>query len=127
MSAWVVVFDRLTGATTAGNRIYPLLLPQNPEYPNITFQQISTVRMHAMQEDAPLLRVRMQIDIRGKTYADAKMLAGQVEGLLSRFRGEIGGQEVQDILLDNEMDLYETEQETRRVSQDYTIFLTTTD
>jgi hypothetical protein len=123
MSPWAVVFERLKDATTAGKRIYPLLLPQEPTYPAITFQQISSIPLHAMGQDAPLLRVRVQVNSWGRTYAESRTLAGEVEGRLSRYRGPVGTVQVLDVLLDNELEGYEAESQSRRVIQDYTIFI----
>jgi hypothetical protein len=117
------VFDRLFGETSAEDRVYSLVLPQNPTYPAISFQQISAARTHAMGSDGPLVRVRMQVNNWGRTYADARTLAGEVLARLSRFKGTSAGIQILDVLLDNELDTYEMDAEARRVIQDYTIFV----
>jgi hypothetical protein len=117
------VFDRLFGETGAEDRVYSLVLPQNPAYPAISFQQISATRTHAMGSDGPLVRVRVQVNSWGRTYADARTLAGEVLTRLNRFKGESGGIQVLDVLLDNELDTYEMDADVRRVVQDYTIFV----
>ena len=124
MNAGAAVFGRLTGQTTAGSRVYPLVLPQQPTYPAVTYQQISAVRLHEMGQDAGVIRVRVQVNAWGKTYAEARTLAGEVETRLSRFRGVVGGVTVLDVVLDNEVDMaYESETQSRRVTQDYTLFI----
>ena len=123
MSAGEALFARLDGVTAAGSRIYPLILPQNPTYPAIRYQQISSIRTHAMGQDAPIVRVRMQLDVWGKTYAEARSLAGEVYTQLGRFRGTVAGVEVLDALQDNEIEGYESDSETRRITQDWSLFL----
>lgn len=120
-----VVFSLLYNATGAGNRVYPQVLPQGAVLPAISYQQVSAVRTHAMGQDGQITRVRMQVNAWGKTYADARALAGQVLTQLSRFKGTTGGVQVLDVLLDNELDQYEDTSQTRRVIQDYTLFLVT--
>lgn len=124
MSAGAIVFDRLHNQTSAANRVYPTLAPEDAPYPRIVYQQISAVRMHAMGQDGPLVRVRMQVSAWGKTYADTQTLAAEVRARLNRFRGIVDGTQVQDVLLDNELDDYSPEAQARRVIQDYTLFTT---
>lgn len=126
MSAGAFLFARLSTHTSAGNRVYPLLLPQQATFPAVTYQQVSAVRTHAMGGDSPIVRVRMQVNSWGSTYATARTLAGEVESRINRFRGIAGGVNVLDVLLDNDVETYESETQLRRVMQDYTILLTTT-
>jgi hypothetical protein len=123
MSAGAVVSARLNGNTGAANRIYPQILPEAPTYPAVTYQQISAVRTHAMGKDGPIIRVRVQVNSWGKTYAEARTLAGQVEGRLSRFRGLVGSIEVHDVFLDNELETYDSDAQVRRIIQDFTIHI----
>jgi len=123
MSAGAFVFARLANQTAAGSRVYPLLLPQEPAYPAVTYQQISATRIHAMGQDSSIARVRMQVNAWGRTYAEARALAGQIEERLNRFRGTEGGVTIMDVLLDNDIETYESDTQTRRVAQDYTIFI----
>jgi hypothetical protein len=125
MNGGPFLFGRLTNSTTAASRVYPLILPQSPTFPAVTYQQISAVRMHAMGQDSPLVRVRVQVDSWGKTYAEARTLAAEVEARLKRHSGQYGAVKVHDVLLDNELELYDSDTQTRRVSQDYTLFLST--
>ena len=64
----------------------------------------------------------MQLNLWGTTYAEARTLAGEVLARLSRYWDS----SVTDVLLDNELETYESESQTRRVIQDYTLFLTST-
>lgn len=61
----------------AGTRIYPLLLPQEPTLPAITYQRISTTAVHTRSGNG-LAFVRLQLDCFAATYAGAKSLAAAV-------------------------------------------------
>jgi hypothetical protein len=123
MSAGAFIFARLNGSTAAANRVYPLLLPQQPTYPAVTYQQISSVASHAMGQDSPLTRLRVQVNSWGKTYAEARALATEVEARLKRFRGQAGSVTVLDVLRDNELETIEGDGLIRRIIQDYTVFI----
>ncbi|HEX7119397.1 MAG TPA: DUF3168 domain-containing protein [Longimicrobiales bacterium] len=123
MNAGAVIFSRLVNQTAAGSRIFPLVLPQDATFPAVTYQQISSVRTHAMGQDGAIIRVRVQINSWGRSYAEARTLAGEVETQLSRFKGTVGGTRVLDVLLDNEIETYESETQARRVIQDFTFLL----
>jgi hypothetical protein len=117
------IFGRLNGETSAEGRIYPEILPQIPTYPAVTYTIVSVVRTHAMGADAKVKRVRAQVDCWGRTLAEARTLAGEVEARLSRYRGTVDGFTVQDVLLDNEHERYEKEAQIRCVSMDFIIFI----
>lgn len=123
MDAGPVLFGRLYNSTSAGSRIYPLFLPLEPTFPAISYQTVSTVRTHAMGQDSPVVRVRMQVNAWGKTYAEARTLANEAVARLSRFRGAVGTVRVLDVLADNELEQYESETQTRRVMIDFSLFL----
>ena len=126
MDAGTIIYARLNGQTTAGQNVFPLLLPQDPTLPAVTYQQISSVQTHQMGTSAPLYRVRVQVDVWGETYAQVRALANEVAGQLNRFRGDVDTTRVLDVLADNELETYESDALLRRVSQDWTLFLTTT-
>lgn len=119
-----VLVSRLAN-TSAGARVYPGLLPQDGQFPAITYTQVSRVETHAFGEDASVTRFRLQVDSWGNTYAESRSLANEVLEALSRFRGTVGTKTVHDCHLDNEIELYESETNRRRVSQDYSLFLST--
>jgi hypothetical protein len=119
------IFGLLQSNTAAGSRVYPLTLPQSPVYPAVTYQQISSTATHAMGGDDPLRIVRVQVNSWAETYADAQALAAEVAATMSRYRGTLADVRVLDILLDNEIPLYDSDANVRRVIQDYTLFLTT--
>jgi len=125
MDAAPIVFSRINGATSAENRVYPLYLPQDVSYPCVSYFQVSATQVHTMGDGADLWRVRMQVDVWGTTYASARTLADEVRGKLHRWRGEQGNVRVIDILFDDEDTPLDPDMMTYRVSQDWTLLLTT--
>jgi hypothetical protein len=123
MEVGTVIVTLLQGVTAAGSRIYPQILPQDVTYPAISYTEVSAIRTHAMGTDSPVVRVRVQVDAWAVTYADSRAVANQVATALSRYRGQVGSVIVRDVLLDNEDSSYEAESQTRRVSQDYTFYI----
>lgn len=119
---------RLVSATAVsglvGDRVGPRLV-QGEGFPSVTFGRVSTTRVHAMGADPGLEQVRMQTDSWGETYLAAKSLAEAVKTTVSRFRGTVTGETIQDVLLVNEIDLEEERGEDsmlHRVSQDYYVW-----
>lgn len=120
------LLTRLTayGDLTAliSSRVYPLILPQEPTYPAVTYQRIDGPREHGMTQDHGLPHPRIQIDSWGKTYASAKAVATQVRGALQRWSDAGASPVVLDCFLESDEDGYEPEAGTYKVSQAWTIW-----
>jgi len=54
--------------TVIGTRLYPVVLPQDPDYPCVSYQRIDSVKINDLQGYSTLEDVRMQIDVWGTTY-----------------------------------------------------------
>lgn len=112
-------------AALIGTRCHPEVLPQQSVLPAITYQRISTPRRHTMGVVPPMAHPRFQFDCFAATYLDVTTLAAQVRAAFSRWSGTVGGVEVLDARLDNEIDhppaLLGTSTEMRRVSLDFII------
>ena len=76
-----------------------------------------------MGHDSAIRRVRVQLNSWGTTHAIARDLGNQVSARLSRFRGVVGDATVLDVLLDNDFMTYDSDTNTRRVIQDYTLYI----
>ena len=113
---------RVIVARLAPAAVYPLVLPQDPTLPAVTYRVISTIRQHAFGADSSIIETRVQVDSWGKTYTEARALGDEVITALSRFSGTVSGVVVHDIALDNEQELFEDDTDTRRISQDYIVF-----
>lgn len=112
-------FAGLSALVTA--RIYPLVLPQKPALPAVTYQRIDGPRMSGMTAEHGIATPRVQVDSYAATYASAKAVAKQVRLALQRWAGVEAAVTVLDSFLDGDRDLYDDEVEAYRVSADYII------
>lgn len=109
----------------AGDRIYPLSLPQNPTLPAVTYQQISGESQVALGGVTGLARARVQVDSWARSYTAARDTAEQVRLALTDYQGSTGGVVVNAVFRDRETELFEGEGDQDRlyrVSQDYTFW-----
>ena len=83
----------ITEATAAGSRIYPDILPQNPIYPAITYQQILNNSHHDIDIDFP----RYQVTAWDPRRIAAMNLADEIDKALNRFKGILGAERVKQI------------------------------
>lgn len=111
-----------TWAGLAGSRMYPLEAPQDPQYPLAIYRRISGVPVHAMGADPGLIRERWQVDIMGVTYLETTGLADATAQALSRYRGTVGGIQIQDIFHANSIDRNEGGERIRVVILDFTVW-----
>lgn len=94
----------------AGDRVYPLMLPQSCPLPAVTYQKVSGERLHLLQGDTGYTMPVFQISSRAGTYAECKALAEQMRLSLQNFSGLMGGADGIDIgavLLMGEVEGYE--------------------
>jgi len=113
--------------TIAGNRIYPLVLPQDETRPSLVYQVISRTGNHHLLGPAGLPQTRLQITSNAATPTLATNLADGVRLALDGFRGFWGNVEVTGCEKENEVDDFEepidaSDQGVFRVVQDYLIF-----
>lgn len=97
--------------TLVGFRIYPLILPQKPTMPAITYQQISATPYSTINQASGLALYRVQLSCYGNTYNEAKAVSKQVLSALQRFTGE----GLQDVAIENEFDDYEQDTKLYKV------------
>jgi hypothetical protein len=101
-----------TIAGLVGTRIYPLLLPQSPTLPALTYQWISLVPVHSMDGPSGLVARRLQVDCWGSTYLAIETLAEAVRNRLDGYQGSLlagspSGSVVQGVFRAMERDGYE--------------------
>lgn len=99
-------------STLAGTRIYPVFLPQDPTYPAISYQRISSQPQVAIGGFCNLDNPRIQIDCWASSYSAVKSLAEAVRDAMMSAPG-FNALELSD------QDLYEPEVEVYRVSIDF--------
>jgi len=109
-------------ASLVSLRIYPLILPQGPTYPSVTYQRIDGPREHCMSEEAGIAYPRIQIDSWGKTKASVKAVATQVREALQRWNDATTNPVILDCVLDNDESSYEPDVAIHRVRQDWIIW-----
>lgn len=99
-------------------RIYPLVLPQDPTLPAVTYQTIGRSMEDVRGSGPRYAETRIQIDCWAATYASAKSVAEQVRAALQDYTGTmggVGGVPVLDGDAVNEIDLYEPDALLHRV------------
>jgi len=67
------------------NRIYPVKMPKDVEYPAITMQIITGVKEHLMGSDDDLLSTTVRITSWALTFESAKNVANQVKAALKDY------------------------------------------
>jgi len=106
------------------NRIYPLILPDVVTYPAVTFQMISGVDDHCINEDPDNTEARIQFTAWGKTAADVRNVQAQIKAAFKDFSGIMGGAggvNVGHVLQAGKFDGYDDETKTFWRTQDFMI------
>ena len=98
-------------------RIYPLKLPQKPNYPAVTYQVISSPRHH----DVDIAYPRIQYTTFAGTYSQAKELAGILRLHLQRLKGVLSGVHVKQIEYINAVEFYQDDAGVYYIPQDFKI------
>lgn len=94
------------------SRIYPLLLPQNPTFPAVTYSRVATTRLHAFERSFfPHPRFQFNCWAMNTTdksgYEIAKDVAEQLVAALNLYWGAMGDETVQASFIDDQHDLYD--------------------
>lgn len=114
MSIQTQLFSLLSGATTAGTRVYPLTGPDTPVKPYIVYQRVSASSENVLDGDSGLTNTRMQIDVYSTTYGEADTIANQIDALMAAWA-------LQNVSILNQ-DGYESDTKLFRVTSDYSIW-----
>lgn len=103
------LFDTLK--PLVANRVYPLVMPQNPTYPAIVYNRISSAAQNVLEGGSTIDQVRIQVDTYATTYSAAKSLARLVRLAMegASFKAT----------LQTDQDFYESDLSIYRVSQDF--------
>ena len=105
------LFAALSGwpylAELTGERIYPLVIPNDADLPAVAYQRTSGGRLQGHGGPTGHATARIQVTAQAADYADAKAIAGAVRDLLDGYRGTLGGVcEVFACGVENEVDGY---------------------
>lgn len=111
MSIETALYSYLTsyaGLTAlVGDRIYPLVIPEQAGLPAIAYQRISTRITYSHDGDSELDRTRFQFACVAKTAKEAREVAEQVVAALSAYSGPMDGLNVGASFIENRLDGYE--------------------
>jgi hypothetical protein len=125
MSLEESIYSKLSGNGTiaglVGTRIWPVKMPDNPGFPCISFNRQSTIRDQTLAGRVSYCNVILQIDSWAETFDVCNSLASTIFALLEGFRGTILGIDIQGILSQNEVDLYDDDAQIFRRSQSFRI------
>ena len=111
------IFDQLSAITAFGDRIYPMVLPQDVKYPAATYQRISAPRVSAFRRDVEPVEATIQVDIysqKGSGFPAHRALTEAVRAALQR---QHSGSTI-DMMLEAERDDYEENTDLYRKSYD---------
>lgn len=108
-----------TVAGLIGDRVYPLVLPQNPTLPAIVYQRIASPPDLSNDGPAGPLRTRLQLTLWASTWSGSRAIAAAVKAVLHGYSGSADGQDVLLVAEANETDGYESETKLFRVIADY--------
>lgn len=117
------IYSVLSGNTTVSAitsaRIYPVVMPQNPTFPAITYQRVSADHITDLSGFSNLENAHILINIWATRYDTAKELAEDVHVAMDNSTAF-------KCSLSNDLDGYDHETELYFVSQDYSCWDRTT-
>jgi hypothetical protein len=118
-----LIYSNLSTATSVTalvvDRIYPLLMPQDPTLPAVTYQRISDNPINSLSGHGGLDNPRIQIDCWATSYSAVKTLSNAVikaMDLSTSYKS----------LRMSDQDLYEDGTEIYRVSMDFSCWFKST-
>ena len=109
--------------TLASTRIYPIILPQEPTYPAITYRESDHDLIETFDGQTGLTNSFYEIDAWSKTYAGTISLANAIRAALKNHSGNMGTINVCKIsLISGPITVYEDEVEAYRQTQIFSIW-----
>ena len=93
--------------TSAEERIYPLVLPSDPQLPAITYTRVSTPRVRSLTGFSHLAMPRFQFTAWAATCSMAKELVDEIIAALDDYSGTVDSVEIQASHIENESSMYE--------------------
>lgn len=85
--------------STASDRVYPIWIPADEDYPAITWQLLGAPREHTHDGAGRLLTARFSVTCWAQTYEAARALADQVRVATDGLTGTLGGEDLEHCLL----------------------------
>jgi len=103
--AWKSILT--SAATSAGGRVYPVAVPQNPTYPLMLYRRASSGREHTLRGAVSMARPAMEVNCYAESYAAAKTLANEILAAIDGKTFALTGISLKSILVVDEEDLYD--------------------
>jgi hypothetical protein len=104
----------VSGATVAGERIYPQVAPDGVVRPFIVYQRINTNTENVLSGSTGLRNTRLQVDVFATTYVQAQQITTAIENLM-------GSWSTPNVCVVSQ-DFYEDEVKLYRVMTDFSIW-----
>ena len=119
LASYIKLVEDITAIIGTGDsaRIYPLALPQKPDYPAVTYQVISSPRHH----DLDIAYPRIQYTTFARTYSQAKKLAGILRLHLQRLKGVLSGVAIKQVQYISAVEFYQDDVGIYYIPQDFKI------
>ncbi len=108
-------------AAKVGDRIYPNILPQNIQYPCLSFRNVSTQSDQTMSGISGFAQGRFQIDVWSNNHLEACQIREVVRLALQAYRGTVDGVVLQEVQYENATTLYEPELRVHHIAMDFLI------
>ncbi len=102
-------------------RVYPLKLPQDPTYPALTYEILSTTPYRGLSGDHDKEVIRARIHCWAETFSGAIDLATKVRTAVADFSGTMGTVTVSSVKFETWNDIYEDVPEVYRRVADFMI------
>ncbi|GEM_PF-947418 len=100
---WTLLTSAPAVYARCGNRVYPVLIPQDIVTPALAYQLISAPGQYTHdQGDIGLIRARMQLTAQAETYDALHALVRAVRAALTGYKGTVGTTELQALFIDSE-------------------------
>lgn len=82
-----------------GNKIFPMLLPEDAPIPAIVYSPVFASYDSALQGDTGFVRQTIQFVCHGKTFKKARELSRMVKRAFQNFHGDMCGLEIQAVFI----------------------------
>lgn len=121
-----MIYNKLSGTVAITTivpaaRIYMDNAVENPTFPFITFQRVSTLRDLVLTDTVDLTAAVIVVHGYSKTRLEKLAIGKQIRLALQGYRGTGDGINVQRIIQENEIGLYEEDTKVYHVVQNYKI------
>lgn len=109
-------------AALVGDRVYPVVIPEDVPSPVITFQRVTTDREYTKDGPSGVATVMLQVNVWEPDPLKAAQVGAQVvKALHAAWNGAVAGVELGEVKCLNEMDAYDEETKLAGVQLEWSI------